>query len=404
MKRARRLVLPLCAALCGLAPAPPAGLEPLPDLGLERMDRSVRAQLGERLAELAATRSGALPAARQAEAWGTTGQLLLAYGLDEGAGACFRNAARLQPAAARWAYYAGVAAQEVGALDQAAASLAAALALAPDDPPALLRLGQVELARGRSQAAVAPLGRALAFPGTAAAAHLALGRLALDAGGAQEAADHFAAALALQPAASSVRHPLALAYRALGRLEEARGELARAGSAPLAFEDPLLAEAQAAVTGPGVHVLRGLAAEARGDLAAALAEYRRAVLLDPDNADLRQGLGLALAGAGDVAAAVAEYRAAVGLAPDNALARFNLAGGLLAAGAVEEARAELERAVALAPDFFAAHLELARLLAVAGDLAGAAARCARALQLDPESAPARRLCARIDAAGRTPQP
>src|SRR5208283_5758771 len=53
----------------------------------------------------------------------------------------------------------------------------------------------------------------------------------------------------------------------------------------------------------------------RGDLAHAIAGYREAVAVEPDNADARADLGLALATTGQVAEALTELKEGVRLAP-----------------------------------------------------------------------------------------
>ena len=60
----------------------------------------------------------------------------------------------------------------------------------------------------------------------------------------------------------------------------------------------------------------GSAHYGKGQLDEAIAEYRKAVELDPDIADSHNNLGLALYGKGQLDEAIAEYRKAIELGPD----------------------------------------------------------------------------------------
>jgi len=112
-------------------------------------------------------------------------------------------------------------------------------------------------------------------------------------------------------------------------------------------------------------------ARARGNLGATLAaagrvgaarpHLRRAVELDPRDAEARSNLGLALTLVGEHEAALRELEEALRLAPDSVEARLLLARAAFAAGRPERARAELERVLELAP-------ENARALALLGQL------------------------------------
>ena len=152
----RRLGLALAALGALAAPAPalpqgaPAEQEPrrleVPEPSLEAMEPAVRDQLAG--ARAALERPDAPPGER-AELYGRLGQLYLLYELFDAAEAAFANAQTLAPGDRRWPYYRGAVAQETGRLDDAAGHFERSLELRPDDLPALLRLGQVELDRNR---------------------------------------------------------------------------------------------------------------------------------------------------------------------------------------------------------------------------------------------------------------
>ncbi len=76
----------------------------------------------------------------------------------------------------------------------------------------------------------------------------------------------------------------------------------------------------------------------------AIAEVRKAIELDPRNADSHNNLGLALSYQGMTAEAIVEYRRAIELDPRDALPHRNLAIVLRDLGKIDEADAEDQKA------------------------------------------------------------
>jgi tetratricopeptide (TPR) repeat protein len=115
----------------------------------------------------------------------------------------------------------------------------------------------------------------------------------------------------------------------------------------------------------------------------------------PESAALHNVLGLALAEKGQIDAAIVEFRRALHLAPDSALTQWHLGAALASQGAHAEATAHLARAVELDPANSRAHSDLGLVLALQGRLDEAAGHLERALALDPESGEARRNLAAV---------
>jgi tetratricopeptide (TPR) repeat protein len=100
---------------------------------------------------------------------------------------------------------------------------------------------------------------------------------------------------------------------------------------------------------------------AHGQWNEAAANYEKAVVLAPQNANLRIALGLALAKAGRFTDAIASYQAALELSPRNSAAEIDLAGAYRGVHNNDAARRLLERSSR-------EHPKLAAPLAVLGDL------------------------------------
>ncbi len=162
------LLVFLLAALPASLPEKTAPVR-FPDLtGLEP---AVAAQIGEMQSFVTAQ-------APQAGAYGELGQIYLAYGFNDAAADCFRNASALGIGEARWPYLLGAAEQAAGRLDPAAAAFEQALEWAPGASPAYVHLGEIRLLQGRPEEAETLLRKALQAPAGAAARSL-LGQAAL---------------------------------------------------------------------------------------------------------------------------------------------------------------------------------------------------------------------------------
>jgi tetratricopeptide (TPR) repeat protein len=106
------------------------------------------------------------------------------------------------------------------------------------------------------------------------------------------------------------------------------------------------------------HDRSGVALGDAGQTAAALAEFREAVRLDPRLPAARFHLGLALERMGQPRAAIAEYQQALGLEPEMIEARYGLASACAAVGDLDGAILLLRRIVQKAPGFAEARYNL----------------------------------------------
>ncbi len=124
----------------------------------------------------------------------------------------------------------------------------------------------------------------------------------------------------------------------------------------------------------------------RGDAAAAVPEYERAMALVPSAAPVRNSLGLALTAVGRIDDAARAYAVAVRLDPSNADAHDNLGAMLARRGKTPEAIAEYRAAIGLDPQLALAHNNLGLALANSGQVDAGIAECLTALALKPREA------------------
>jgi tetratricopeptide (TPR) repeat protein len=124
-----------------------------------------------------------------------------------------------------------------------------------------------------------------------------------------------------------------------------------------------------------------------GDTAGAITMLRRTIAIDP-NTTAYSNLGSALESQGDIDGGIAEYKKEISLEPNDALAHYNLGtslicrkGDAVGAGAV----AYLQAAIAIDPNRADFHSQLGNALFKQCDFEGAAVSLKTALSIDPNS-------------------
>jgi tetratricopeptide (TPR) repeat protein len=129
----------------------------------------------------------------------------------------------------------------------------------------------------------------------------------------------------------------------------------------------------------------GAAYSALGRLEEALEQFRKALHADPDNYKAHANVGVALARMGRFEQAVAPLRKALELSPEEASTLSALGGVLAQTGQTVEAAALLEKALERNPDDTDARNNLGSLLARQGRFREAAAHFRKALDAEPNS-------------------
>ena len=136
------------------------------------------------------------------------------------------------------------------------------------------------------------------------------------------------------------------------------------------------------------HYNLGVELEDRGRLEEAIAQFRKALEMEPHDADAHYKLGIALIGSGRLEEAIEQYRKALKLNPDKAEARNNLGTALLGCGRLDDAVAQYRRALQIKPDYADAHYNLGLALAGCGRIEEAIGQYDEVLDIDPDYAKA----------------
>jgi tetratricopeptide (TPR) repeat protein len=370
-------------------PNSPQTIQPIALPDLSRVSTSVREQLQERFALLhpKAVDASATPVDRGA-AFGELGKLFLAADYVDHAETCFSNAHALVPNEMRWPYYLGHLHRNQGDLQNGAAFFELARQLDPTNLTILVRLGELYLDQGKLDAAEARFQEAIALQPDSGAASYGLGRTALARNDDTRAVRYLEQALATNPRATRIHHPLALAYRRLGKLDLAQSHFQAQGTGEVHPPDPLVEELGSVLESAMAYQSRGILALERGDWQLATKYFQRGLELEPGSASMHHRLGTALYLAGDIGAATQQFQQALRVAPTLARAHYSL--GLIAAsnGTYAQAIDRFSKAVTYEPDYLEARLALADTLRGTGRLLDALGHYEQISSVDSRSSDA----------------
>jgi len=260
---------------------------------------------------------------------------------------------------------AGMANEHTGDHKGAERAYRRGLEIAPDDAELRNALGWTLFQDGRSAEAVAEYKRALAVDPNHAKSHNNLALALVELGQLEEAAGHFEKSLEIEPRAE-IYSDLGFTMARLGKSEEARANYQKA----LAL-DPNCASA---------HFNLAVAFVQAGKFGEAESHYRQALAGKP-TAETHNGLGYVLAQQGRADEALAEFRKAIEVNPNLTPAYNNLADALAKQGKLEEAEQYYRRSLAEKPSA-AVYNALGVVLRRLGKMDEAADQFAKAKALD----------------------
>ena len=146
------------------------------------------------------------------------------------------------------------------------------------------------------------------------------------------------------------------------------------------------------------HNYLGAALAAGGQMEEAIAEYQKAVRINPNFAEGRNNLGDALYKNGQLDESMAEYEKVIAMAPNFAEAHYNLANALVKKGQVDEAIAQYQQALQIRPNYVQAHNNLGIVLCQKGRFDEGMAHLEQALRLKPGDGAMRQNLAKAQAA------
>ena len=298
---------------------------------------------------IAAIKDPATPTEKLANLYGLTGQIYHAYSLNSPAKECYLNASRLAPKEFSWVYLLGKLYEREGGVQQAINYYSAARQLRPDYLPVFVSLGNIYLQLNRLAEAEANFSRALEIDENVAAAQYGLGQAALSKRSYADAARYLEKALALAPESNRLHYALAMAYRGLGKLDQAQSHLALSGTVGVRVSDPLVDGLQVLVKGARLHLIRGRVALEARRFSEAADQFRKAIAAEPNNLPAHINLGATLTQTGDQAGAIAEFKEALRLDPNHPNAHYNIGLLLAQMNRNEEAINHLQAAVSAEP-------------------------------------------------------
>ncbi|MFP5501192.1 MAG: tetratricopeptide repeat protein, partial [Candidatus Sericytochromatia bacterium] len=319
------LLPPLPVPTREAAPADPAVAEAVLDYARGRPDTAVSTLLRAVLA------SPADPLSRK-----LLGSLWLEFGEYEAAAAQFEAALRTRPGDAQALYQLAWAYGGLYKFKEAIATARRAVAVMPHWPEARLRLGALLIRDGQLVEGHRAVLEALGPRGLSAEVHYEAGNMLLEQGAHDRAIPYLEQALRWRPDSSYAANNLGNAYKAVGRMEDARRAYERAIAVDPANPNPRNA--------------LGVLSEEAGDQKAALDHYRAATRVDPAYPDAHYNAGVLLLKQRRHAEAASELLLASRLNPDLAMAHFQLAEALYGLGQLHRAIESHRKATAIDPD------------------------------------------------------
>ena len=127
------------------------------------------------------------------------------------------------------------------------------------------------------------------------------------------------------------------------------------------------------------------ALDQQGQLDEAITEYQKSVQFDPNDAAAYSSLAVALTRTGKLDEGIESYEKSLEINANNPIAEGNLAAALIQAGRTDEAASHIRKALELDPNFADAHNLLGLVLARAGRLDDAVEHLEKAAAINPDS-------------------
>ena len=371
--------VPVLAVAQSKARAQQASAQELPPPNLQSLSPPVRQQIEEAYAE-------ARQHPRDADASGRLGMVLQTYGLNQEAALAYQRASHLAPSAFRWTYYLGQVQAVAGHCESAAISFQAALLLNPTYVPAQLRLADCLVAAADWDKAGELYSAVVQSDPNNAAARYGLGRVRNARRDFPAAADAYRKAISLFQDYGPAHYALALAYRALGQVDQAQAELGlyeKTKDRVPPQNDALSDEVRALNRTAIYQVQMGIALEQQGRLEESAAAHEKALTIDPQLMQAHSNLVELYGRLGQFNKAEDHYLAAARLNPTSAENYYNYGVLNLSAEKFDQAEAAFRKTLEIDPSYAGAHNNLGYLLERQGKSSEAAAEYRKAIENKP---------------------
>jgi len=128
---------------------------------------------------------------------------------------------------------------------------------------------------------------------------------------------------------------------------------------------------------------RGNAYDDKGEVDRAIADYTKAIALDPNYAFAYNNRGLTYEKKGEIDRAIADYTKAIALDPKNAIAYTNRGAAYYSKGALDRAIADFDEAIKLNPNYAITYTNRGYTYEKKGDKDQAIADFRKALEINP---------------------
>ena len=316
-------------------------------------------------------------------------QLALVYAANQvwlEARASFEKALRIDPNHTLARYYLAIARGECGDRDGEIETLWDIVGRNADFAPAYHRLGARLIELGEHESAGPQFRRAVALAPNQAAGYIGLGDAAVRTGAHAEAIKQLTKALSIAPGAAQAHYLLGLAYRGLGKMDDAKRELAMGHSATKLYLPDAWTVRQREFSmsvADQITLADDYAMAGQPDKGVEILET--ALKWHAGNVAILNALGVVYINRGQPARA-REVLLEAAVADD---ARFetyaNLSAAELAMGEMDQALAHIERAIELAPGIAHAHFVRGRILLWESRNEEALESLHEAIRLDPSN-------------------
>jgi tetratricopeptide (TPR) repeat protein len=346
---------------------------------LEKLDPQLRAYIDEQV-------SWVRQRPREPRRHAILGMVYAANGLWPEAQIAFRTVTELEPDEPHGHLYLGVSHLEMGELEQALELFRQLTKQFPSFAPGFYRLGDTALRLGYLDEAERAFSRLIELAPGEWRGYAGMGDVMLQRKNFQEAAKWLEGALRISPDARIAHHLLGLAYRGLGRMEEAEWHL-HAGMDSLHFPMPDAWSVSAPQHMKTLLDQLDMAMEysQAGEFARAIQILEAALPWHSTNVTLLSNLGLAHNNVGDPEQAYRYLSKALEIAPRYVPAQVFMASTLLNLGQFEEARKQAETTLALAPGNLQAYAAKANALLALGETEEAYETLVEAIRIAPEN-------------------